>query len=884
MHTGTGPWVRFTVKIRERYHAPAASLPRAQTAFTFLRRNCCGAIGATVLCVFTLPGEHAFAAEQVAEQRSTYGELGLLDMPGAHMAKDGELSATAFAFNDLQRVTLGFQILPWLEGTFRYTRIARYSSTGFETYDRSFGLKMRLLQETRFLPDVSVGIRDLVGTGIFGAEYLVASKQFGPLDVTAGIGWGRLAGNGTLRNPFGAIAPSFDTRTGPTGLGGKVDFGQFFHGPDAGVFGGITWRTPVKGLSLTAEYSSDRYKSESASGAFTYRSPANFGITYSPWNWTAIALGWFYGSTFGGTLSFTIDPTKAPSTSKIGPPPPAPVPRTDAEQLRAVAAFVEDRTQRTRPTPAKSHALQSASAFVDTITANATLRIATAEVDGNTLLVQAHSSASGLHLCHSLAENVRQALVDVDTVVIDNLDRPTDAANICAVQRVASATPVPFTMAHPEPPPAPPQKKMRSLYDLAGDVHYTWPGDAPVDPTRNVADRIRTEADAQGLQIEAVIFRPHELTVHYTNTKYYVEDDAINRLLRVLMADAPADIEMFRIVMESGGITQRAVAFERAPLERMFATRGSAMEIEHAIAFEAPPSREPAHAVESFGSYPRFNWALLPNLRQSLFDPNSPIQIDVVGVAQASLELFKGFDISTQLEADIYNTYTFKRPSNSVLPHVRSDAQNYVQDGGTGIASLDVSYRTRIAKGVFVEARAGYLEDMFAGAGGQILWRPDNARWAIGADIYQVWQRNFDRLFGVQNYNVTTGHVSLYYKSPWYGLNFNVHAGRYLAGDNGATFEVLRTFDTGVQVGAFATFTDVPFSKFGEGSFDKGIMLRIPFDWALPVETQAEYNLTLRPLTRDGGQRLDNDNSLYYETERTSYGAIAGNLDRISDH
>ena len=46
------------------------------------------------------------------------------------------------------------------------------------------------------------GIRDMVGTGFAGAEYIVASKEVGGFDVTLGMGWGRLAGNGDFENPM----------------------------------------------------------------------------------------------------------------------------------------------------------------------------------------------------------------------------------------------------------------------------------------------------------------------------------------------------------------------------------------------------------------------------------------------------------------------------------------------------------------------------------------------------------------------------------------------------------------------------------------------------------------------------------------------------------
>ena len=161
-----------------------------------------------------------------------------------------------------------------------------------------------------------------------------------------------------------------------------------------------------------------------------------------------------------------------------------------------------------------------------------------------------------------------------------------------------------------------------------------------------------------------------------------------------------------------------------------------------------------------------------------------------------------------------------------------------------------------------------------AGAGGEILWRPQTSRWALGADVYDVKQRDFNRLLGFQNYSVITGHITAYYQSPWYGLNFQVRGGEYLAGDRGVTVEVSRRFSTGVEIGAFFTKTNVSAAQFGEGSFDKGILIRIPLGWALPIETQAQYALDLRPIQRDGGQTLAGDATLYDDTFRTGEGEI----------
>jgi len=90
-----------------------------------------------------------------------------------------------------------------------------------------------------------------------------------------------------------------------------------------------------------------------------------------------------------------------------------------------------------------------------------------------------------------------------------------------------------------------------------------------------------------------------------------------------------------------------------------------------------------------------------------------------------------------------------------------------------------------------------------------------------------------------------------------------VDMGRYLAGDVGATLSLTREFENGWSVGAFATKTDVSAQDFGEGSFDKGITLRIPFAWFYGKPTRTAADITIRPIGRDGGAKLVVADRLY---------------------
>ena len=80
-----------------------------------------------------------------------------------------------------------------------------------------------------------------------------------------------------------------------------------------------------------------------------------------------------------------------------------------------------------------------------------------------------------------------------------------------------------------------------------------------------------------------------------------------------------------------------------------------------------------------------------------------------------------------------------------------------------------------------------------------------------------------------------------------------VDFGRYLAKDWGSTFTLMREFNNGWRLGAYATFTDIPFETFGEGSFDKGIFFKIPFDTLIGKSNRNTGSVVLRPITRDGG-------------------------------
>ena len=110
---------------------------------------------------------------------------------------------------------------------------------------------------------------------------------------------------------------------------------------------------------------------------------------------------------------------------------------------------------------------------------------------------------------------------------------------------------------------------------------------------------------------------------------------------------------------------------------------------------------------------------------------------------------------------------------------------------------------------------AGYLETMFAGVGGEVLYRPVDSRLAYGIDINYVKQRDPYNQLSTLDYDAITGHASVYWQPEMLkGTQLTVSAGQFLAKDKGVNIDFAKRFDSGIVVGAYAAFTDVSSEEY----------------------------------------------------------------------
>lgn len=391
-----------------------------------------------------------------------------------------------------------------------------------------------------------------------------------------------------------------------------------------------------------------------------------------------------------------------------------------------------------------------------------------------------------------------------------------------------------------------------------------WDGAWTAEPgrTQQLRAALAQVLEADGMGLEYLELSATTARLGLRNARYDAEPQALGRTARVLTHILPPSVETIVLEPVVGGAAASRVTLRRSDIERYeHAADGAALVRARTTIGEA--GARPGPEARPEGLYPDLSFGLGPYIATSFFDPEAPIRADVGLEATARVDLAPGLSASgavrLKLAGDLDES---TRVSDSVLPHVRSDANIYDREGENGIQYLTLDYLFRPGENLYGRVSAGYLEPMFGGVSAELLWKPVDSRLGLGAEVNYARQRDFDKLFGFQDYDVVTGHVSAYYQLGG-GFEAQLDVGRYLAGDWGATVSLDRTFANGWRVGAFATLTDVSAAEFGEGSFDKGIRITAPLSWFTGRPSRTEIDATIRPVQRDGGQRLDIRNRLY---------------------
>jgi hypothetical protein len=366
------------------------------------------------------------------------------------------------------------------------------------------------------------------------------------------------------------------------------------------------------------------------------------------------------------------------------------------------------------------------------------------------------------------------------------------------------------------------------------------------------------------------------VTLEATQTRFRNTAEAVDRAARILADSLPEHIAEYQIKEFSGnlGIKQHninAKAYKTAYRgERFYAQTENAIHT---------TSVNPKTAITANNNTFKndFTWSIQPDLDQSFGGAEAFYIYQLSLKANAKYTLTNAWDISGKLGIDVANSYdkfNFLIDSQDTpLPKVRTRIREYAVNQNVWLDNLQVNYTKQLGNNLFASAYGGYLERMFGGVGGEVLYRPLNSDFAYGLDLNYVKQRDPYQDLGFDDYSVLTGHASLYYNADklFNGAFGNstviARVGRFLAKDEGIQLEYQHEFDSGVIAGAFAAFTNVSDEDYGEGSFTKGFFLSIPFDLFFVRNTKTRGTIGWMPILRDGGQMLHRSRPLYSQVK-----------------
>lgn len=653
-----------------------------------------------------------------------WGGAGLLQSPTARMRVTGHGSMTLARAYPYSQVNFFLQPLDWMEFGFRYTSISNRlygpAIAGNQAYkDKSIDVKFGLLDESAYLPQVALGLRDLTGTGFFSGEYLVANKRSGAFDWSLGMGWGHVGGRGNLSNPLVGISQSFETRKQDVGMGGNFAVSSYFRGPSA-LFGGVQYQSHWEPLILKLEYDGNDYQHEPLNNNLRQDSPWNVGAVYRAGPSVDVMLGFERGNTL--TLAITL--------------------QTDLKKLAMPKLDDPARVPVTEYRP---------------------LRSAVSEVTSQDLAKQAGWSV------RSIEQRGNELRVSVD--------------------------------------------------------------------------------DA-----EAVYWR-----------------ERLDRANAVLHRDAPGEIDRFNIVQRQRGIdlVEHQVDREAWVWQQ---TQPLPPSVQRDTVVTRPveptkPAGEPTRPLYR-GERSMFEAESGVGLRYNLGGPDSFILYQIYAEERAKLRLSDDTWLQGSLQLgllDNYDKFKYTAPSN--LPRVRTYMREYLTTSRVTMPNLQLTHAGKLTENQYFSVYAGYLESMYVGIGAEWLYRSLGSPVALGIDVNRVRQRDFKQDFALRDYQIETGHATLYWDTGWNDVLANLSAGRYLAGDTGVTVELSRVFQNGVRFGGYFTKTNVSAQQFGEGSFDKAIYVSIPFDAMLTKSTAKIGHFIWKPLIRDGGAKLGREVQLYDMTK-----------------
>jgi len=375
--------------------------------------------------------------------------------------------------------------------------------------------------------------------------------------------------------------------------------------------------------------------------------------------------------------------------------------------------------------------------------------------------------------------------------------------------------------------------------------------------------------------------REKTLRFKIDNYKYTLEREVRLRLNNLLAALVPGDIDRVIVVIDDYGISIQQYNFYM-PYVRSYA-------VDEICSYELgilTPLQEVTF-VNPYTSnllyqdkYGCVNFELLPRTRN--FFGSSRGKFKYAFGVNAGLngflpgEIYYSMLIGCTFLSNLGDLSGIDRLNPSQLINVRTDVIRYYQQKGVTLDTAYLQKSWNFGCGFFSRFALGYFEEAYGGFATEFLYFPINSCWAIGLEGAILKKRTYsgvgftDRIRKLDGYEVTHRRflgsqyfVDLYYDWERFGIDLKIKAGKFLAHDWGARYEITRHFPSGLRISVWYTVTSGGDKINGHRYHDKGVAFSMPLDIFYTCSDRDRWSYGLSAWLRDVGVYSATGQELY---------------------
>ncbi|MCT4574702.1 MAG: YjbH domain-containing protein [Alphaproteobacteria bacterium] len=225
--------------------------------------------------------------------------IDLISTPTARFKDTGIISTEIYSRESLKGLSANFQ---WSDSAL--FKLNRYKSNNdSDIYKSSLDLKFKAHEESRFIPQVAIGINSIAGDKDLESEYIVISKNFYNFDFSTGLAWGAMGTGGNIKNPLSFLGSHF-SKNKDRETNNRLE--NLFTGERVNLFGGLSYKINPR-FKFNIEYNNKEvnnlYQKNNANSSISY------GLEYNKDAYTT-SIGIENGNIFIAKLKYSFNSNK----------------------------------------------------------------------------------------------------------------------------------------------------------------------------------------------------------------------------------------------------------------------------------------------------------------------------------------------------------------------------------------------------------------------------------------------------------------------------------------------------------------------------------------------------------------------------------------------